>query len=266
MERGRSHSEPASYPPLRVAAAAMLRGRDSAPGPNNARSSLQSKAARYFAKWKGDAASNPGMREIKSYISVASFGAFVSIGFVSCIGFLTTQKLLTPIGSMGAQAVLVFAMPQSPFSQPRNTIGGQLIATVIGTICRLHIAVPMQTKVLAMPLSVSLTLFFQLLFRCVNPPAGGTAAILVISDPDIDAIGWGVLLPVLLESCIMIFVACLIINLHPLRSYPKYWIWGKEASSFRSRFYFKKERSRETAQQGSADVAQSSTQQTLAKI
>jgi len=183
---------------------------------------------RYFLKWKGDGVLSPGKREATWFIGIAVLGAFLSIGFIACLGYLTTEQLLTPIGSMGAQAVLAFAAPQAPFSQPRNTIGGQLIAAIVGTICRLYIAVPMGCKALALPLSVSITLFFQLATRCVNPPAGGTAAILVISSKEIDDLGWGVILPVFVESCIMVFVTCVVVNVYPKRSYPKFWIRGKE--------------------------------------
>jgi len=175
-------------------------------------------------KWRGDPKSGPGKHELLAYVPIAWLGAFLSIGFISCLGYLQPSNLLTPIGSMGAQAVLVFAAPKAPFSQPRNAVGGQIIAAVVATICRMHIAVPMGTKVLALPLSVAFTLVFQFAFRCVNPPAGGTAALLVISDPAIDALGWAVLCPVVVESCIMVLVAGLVINSLTSESYPKQFV------------------------------------------
>lgn len=40
------------------------------------------------------------------------------------------------IGSMGATSVLLYAMPDSPLSTPRNCIGGQMISALIGVIVR----------------------------------------------------------------------------------------------------------------------------------
>jgi hypothetical protein len=123
----------------------------------------------------------------------------------------------------------MFGAPASPFSQPRNAIGGQLIAVVVGVVCRLYIAGPMGTKGLALPLSVSVTLFLQYVFRALNPPAGGTSALVVISSPVLDRLGWGVLVPVLLESCYMVMMACIVINLHPDHRYPRYWFFEDNA-------------------------------------
>lgn len=38
------------------------------------------------------------------------------------------------IGSMGATAVLLYAIPESPLSSPRNAIGGQMISAIIGIV------------------------------------------------------------------------------------------------------------------------------------
>ena len=55
----------------------------------------------YFSKWQGDNASTLGLLEVRTYIALAVLGAFLSIGFVACLGFLSGSTLMTPIGSMG---------------------------------------------------------------------------------------------------------------------------------------------------------------------
>jgi CBS-domain-containing membrane protein len=186
----------------------------------------------YFAKWLGEKDQYAGRHEMPSYIALASLGAFLAIAFIACLSYLITDDengdLLTPIGSMGASAILIFGAPHSPFSQPRNHLGGHVIAALTGTICRLYIAQPMNNKAFATALSVGLSFLLMFLTRTVNPPAGGTAAIMVISDPAIDRLGFRVVLPVFVEACIMILLACLVINLHPKKSYPRFWFWGKE--------------------------------------
>lgn len=58
----------------------------------------------------------------------------------------------------------------------------------------------------------------------INPPAGGTTAICIISNPDITSAGWIFIIPVTLWSSVFVFVAIIIINLDKNAIYPKFWI------------------------------------------
>lgn len=58
---------------------------------------------------------------------------------VACIasGFsLTYTSLPLSIGALGATAVLLYAAPLAPFSQPRNCTGGHLLSSVVGVCVR----------------------------------------------------------------------------------------------------------------------------------
>ncbi len=77
-------------------------------------------------------------------VNLSLKGKLLSV--VSCfIVILVTAKLsqqfvLTPaypmlIASMGASAVIVFIIPNSPLAQPWPLVGGQLVSTVIGVVC-----------------------------------------------------------------------------------------------------------------------------------
>ena len=62
---------------------------------------------KYFSKWQGDNASVPPVLEMRTYIALAVLGAFLSIGFVACLGYLSGSTLMTPIGSMGELLLLL---------------------------------------------------------------------------------------------------------------------------------------------------------------
>ena len=60
-------------------------------------------------------------------------GAFIGI---AALAYLTASTPYPFIAApFGATAVLVFGVPDSPLAQPRNIIGGNLIAAIICVIC-----------------------------------------------------------------------------------------------------------------------------------
>lgn len=79
------------------------------------------------------------------------------------------------IAPVGASAVLVFGVPSSPLAQPWSVVGGNTLSALIGTACALLIP---DTN-LAAALAVSLAIGAMLLARCLHPP-GGAAALLVV--------------------------------------------------------------------------------------
>uniref|UniRef100_A0A7S4PMD6 HPP transmembrane region domain-containing protein n=1 Tax=Paramoeba aestuarina TaxID=180227 RepID=A0A7S4PMD6_9EUKA len=121
---------------------------------------------------------------------------------------------------------MAFSVPESPLVQPRNMFFGQMIAATIGIICRLYIAEPMGTKGLALPLSVTSSLLVMMLTRSVHPPAGGTAAIAILT-PAGDRLGWGFLVPVLTGTLLGMALSVLVNNLRPKTVFPTYWFFGK---------------------------------------
>jgi hypothetical protein len=127
------------------------------------------------------------------------------------------------VGSYGATMVLVFAAPAGPFSQPRNVIGGNIIASFVAVGCRVWIAEPMGNYVFALPFAVAFSYVLMHITRTLNPPAGGTAALVVISTPAIDHIGWGLVVPAVLWGVVFVLVACIFINMVPGHRYPRYW-------------------------------------------
>ena len=71
------------------------------------------------------------------------------------------------VASMGASAVLLFAVPHGLMSQPWNVIGGHLISALIGMLVHRLIA----DVALASALAVGLAISAMYYLRCLHPPA-----------------------------------------------------------------------------------------------
>ena len=127
----------------------------------------------------------------------------------------------------GAAAILEYNAIESPFSQPRNQIGGQLLAAIIG-VCITKLfelnADFENLRWLAGAIAVGLCSAVMTLTGTVHPPAGATALLAAV-EPSISGLGWLYIGIVALCSVITHAVACLLNNIH--RQYPIYW-WSPQ--------------------------------------
>lgn len=116
----------------------------------------------------------------------------------------------------GASCVLAFGLWNAPLSQPRNIIGGHLVATLVGlTIYHLFGNNPY-----TLGTGVGLAIFFMMLTKTTHPPAGADPIVVILG-----ASSWNYIInPVLIGSIIIVIVALLINNFRSNRSYPTYWI------------------------------------------
>jgi CBS domain-containing membrane protein len=80
------------------------------------------------------------------------------------------------MASLGASALLVFALPQSPMAQPWAVIAGNTLSALIG-ISVIHV---INEPLLAMPLAASLSILGMFVLRCLHPPAAAVAMIVVL--------------------------------------------------------------------------------------
>jgi len=132
--------------------------------------------------------------------------AFLSVGALSLTYSLSgDDDFAVVLGSFGAEAVLLCAAPYSPFSQPRNLIGGHIIATIIGVGCQKLIVLPE----LAMPASVAFCIMAQMATDTIHPPGGGIALIAVLQSERILRLGWRLFYPVFISVFLMLAVALL---------------------------------------------------------
>ncbi len=149
----------------------------------------------------------------------AALGGFVGIFLISWVSYQFTgasgAALIVP--SMGASAVLVFAVPHGKLSQPWALFGGQMFSAAIGVAS--YQFVP--NMFFAAGLAVGLAIGVMHVFRCIHPPGGATALAAVIGSSTIHELGFQYMLtPVLLNTIIIFFTALIFNNFFPWRRYP----------------------------------------------
>jgi CBS-domain-containing membrane protein len=152
---------------------------------------------------------------------VAAIGAFFGILATAWISwhYLSANDSWLMVGSMGASAVLLFAVPHGQLSQPWPAAGGQLISAAVGVTCAQWIPVPE----LAAAAAVSLAVLAMHYARCIHPPGGATALIAVIGGPSIHALGYRFIIePVMINALTILCMAFVFNNLFRWRRYPAY--------------------------------------------
>lgn len=162
-------------------------------------------------------------------------GSFVGIGILAYIQSIhfTGNDAVYLIGSFGASSVLVYGIIQSPFSQPRNLVGGHLISALIGVT--VHKLVP-DIIWIAAPLAVSFSIIFMQITKTLHPPGGATALIAIIGSDKIKALGYMyVFSPVLIGVLILLLTALIFNNMTSSRSYPSHSTYHKHYHKLKKR-------------------------------
>jgi CBS-domain-containing membrane protein len=162
-------------------------------------------------------------------------GSFVGIGilaYIQSIHFKGNDAVYL-IGSFGASSVLVYGIIQSPFSQPRNLVGGHLISALVGVT--IHKLVP-DILWLAAPLAVSFSIIFMQITKTLHPPGGATALIAIIGSDKIKSLGYMyVFSPVLIGVLILLLTALVFNNMTSSRTYPSHNTYHKHYHKIRKR-------------------------------
>ncbi|CAI1073218.1 HPP family protein [Serratia entomophila] len=153
----------------------------------------------------------------KKEILLSSLGAGLGLTIASWVShFILGEVNLWFIAPMGASAVLLFGVPNSPLAQPWSIVGGNTLAAAVGVSCGLLIADPGLACGLAACLAIGL--MFRL--RCLHPPGGAVALTAILGGPGVHQMGYHfVLYPVLLNSLLLAALAVLFNNLAG-RRYP----------------------------------------------
>lgn len=153
---------------------------------------------------------------------VSLLGGFIAI---LCLILLTRSVLhlsgaTAVIASMGASAVLLFAMPHGQLSQPWPVVAGHAFSALIGVLCARFIPVPEVAGALAVGLSIGA--MHQ--FKCIHPPGGATALTAVLGGQAIRDLGFDfVLFPVLVNGLVMVGLAVAFNGAFGWRRYPAAW-------------------------------------------
>lgn len=123
----------------------------------------------------------------------------------------------------GAASVLNFYAIESPLAQPRNSIFGQVISSVVGVaVCSLFALSPHFESIrwLGGALACALANTLMAITNTAHPPGGATALLAVVND-DVLLLGWWLIPAVLLKAVLLVLVALVINNVQ--RKYPQYW-------------------------------------------
>jgi len=121
------------------------------------------------------------------------------------------------VASMGASAVLLFASPHGPLSQPWPVLAGHGFSALIGVTCARWIDHPY----LAMACAVGLSIGVMHQLKCIHPPGGATAFTAVMGGEAITDLGYSFLLfPVLTNALAMVAMAVAFNYPFPWRRYP----------------------------------------------
>ena len=146
----------------------------------------------------------------------AALGALLGIMLVALISTkLENTSGLVIIASMGASAVILFAVPHSPMARPWSFVVGHLASAIIGVSCALVIP----ETWMAAGIAVSLAILIMHFGHALHPPGGATALAAVLYGAD----GTGyhfVLVPVALNAAILLVAALVINNLLRQDRYP----------------------------------------------
>jgi CBS-domain-containing membrane protein len=148
--------------------------------------------------------------------------------------FVITRASLGPAGtlliipSMGASAVLLFAVPHGALSQPWNVVGGHIISALVGVSC----AIVIPEEIIAASLAVGLAIGAMHYLHCIHPPGGATALAAVIGGDVTQALGYQfVITPVLINVLVMLVVAVGFNYLFPWRRYPDWLVAEPQAEA-----------------------------------
>ena len=150
---------------------------------------------------------------------LSALGAFLGILGVMTVSHnvLGSQGTALVVTSMGASAVLLFAAPHSPLSQPWPVLGGHMLSSAIGITSALLIDDLLTAAAVAVALSIAAMYYL----RCLHPPGGGAALAVVLGGEAVHGLGYAYLVtPLLLNVLILLTVAMLFNAPFPHRRYP----------------------------------------------
>ncbi len=165
--------------------------------------------------------------------TVAAIGSCLAIFLVFCVTKFSLPSVAASgvIASMGATAVLLYAVPHGPLSQPWPLIGGHTISAIIGVFCAQNVA----NIAVATALAVGLAIGVMYQCKCIHPPGGATAFTAVMGGTAVHDLGYYfVLYPVLLNAFVMLLLAIAINYPFTWRRYPAFLVRRNEATGTNS--------------------------------
>jgi CBS-domain-containing membrane protein len=140
-------------------------------------------------------------------------GGFLTIALLSFVTHIAGAAFF--MVPFGASCVLTFAAWEAPLAQPRNVIGGHLIAAVVGLV----MARLLGNQPVSLALAVGLAIALMVLTKTIHPPAGATPLAIILGNSGVEFL----LFPVLTGSVILVALSVLLNRFVFKRDYPKFW-------------------------------------------
>lgn len=173
----------------------------------------------FFKRWRGRGQPLPEAYPLKSVILSSITAGLVIAGL-----FFLTEKAdrLLIMGSFAASSLIVFGLPESPFAQPRNVIGGHCIGSAMGLVAFTFLS----SHWWAAAVAVAFTMAMMKLTRTVHPPATSNPLVIFIAyqlNPQHKPTWEFIIFPTLIGACLITLVALFKHNLRRSQSWPLYW-------------------------------------------
>ncbi len=156
--------------------------------------------------WPRDA--NHASHGEKWLSALSGYGGILALLLVSQ-AVLDHQGAVLVVASMGASAVLLFAVPHGALSQPWAVFGGHLISAFIGVSCFSL----MEDKMLAAAAAVGISIGAMYYLHCLHPPGGATALVAVLGGESVTGLGYGFLVTPVLENVLLLLLMAVLLNL-----------------------------------------------------
>lgn len=121
------------------------------------------------------------------------------------------------VAPIGATAIILFALPHSPLAQPWSVLGGYFAATLAATVC---IAILPDHPAIAAVFAVAATVGLMTRFRCLHPPGGALAFIVVFGGGGSLPQALHTFAEIGLDAAFLMIAALLVNNLLFRRRYP----------------------------------------------
>jgi CBS domain-containing membrane protein len=141
----------------------------------------------------------------------ALIGAFLAALLSRLLGGVLSANVWL-VAPLGASAVLVFAVPASPLAQPWSVVGGNTVSALAGILsCAL-----INDPVLAGSVAIALAIGLMFQFRCLHPPGGAMALLMVLTHVTQIQFAW---FPAFTNSALLV-LAGIVYNTLTKRPYP----------------------------------------------
>lgn len=140
--------------------------------------------------------------------TAGGFAGILALLYVSQ-AVLDHQGAVMVVASMGASAVLLYAVPHGALSQPWAVFGGHLVSAFIGVSCHTLLHDPLLAAAAAVGLSIGAMYYL----RCLHPPGGATALVAVLGGESVTGLGYSFIVTPVLENVILMLLIAIVLNL-----------------------------------------------------